>query len=384
MIAPPRGNRDAAVETRADALASQPRLRIGITVDPYLPVPPTLYGGIERVVDFLVRGLLRRSHEVVLFANPESRTGGELVPYGVPPHVGRRARVRELAQLSGALLRRVADLDVVHSFGRLAALAPLLPMRGVPKVQSYQRDGVPWSSVSIATRLAGSSLLFTGCSDSVYAGRPPGIHGGDWRTVFNGVDVAKYSFAPAVAPDAPLAFLGRLERIKGVHNAIAISRAAGRRLVIAGNRVTDASDSGYFDNEIAPFLDGHDVQYVGPVDDERKNALLGAAAALLMPIEWEEPFGIVMAEALACGTPVIGLARGSVPQVVRDGVNGFLCTTVAEAAAAVGRLDDIDRHAVRSDCLARFSDSVIVDHYETLYRQLGAGSRALRRGARRA
>jgi glycosyltransferase involved in cell wall biosynthesis len=363
-------------------MSETPPLRVGITVDPYLPVPPTLYGGIERVVDFLVRRLVDRGHEVVLFAHPESRTPARLVPYGVPPHVSRAARARELVQLGGALLRHAARLDVVHSFGRLAALVPCLALRALPKIQSYQRGFVPWRSVAIAERLAGRSLIFTGCSTSVYADRPA-TGGGEWRTVFNGVDVEKYAFTPSVAADAPLTFLGRLERIKGAHNAIAIARAAGRRLVIAGNRVDATDDAGYFEKEIAPHLDGEAVRYVGPVNDAQKSELLGSSAAFLMPIEWEEPFGIVMAEALACGTPVIGFRRGSVPEVVRDGVNGVCCDTVEEAARAVDRVAAIDRAAVRRDCVARFGDAVIAQQYETLYRELGAGVRAAARRAGR-
>ena len=361
----------------ADGRDRELPLRVGITVDPYVPVPPVLYGGIERIVDFLVRGLVERGHRVVLFAHPESRTPARLVPYGVPPHRSRVARARELAQLGSALLRYAPRLDVIHSFGRLAALAPCLPFRRLPKIQSYQRDGVPWRSVAMADRLAGRSLLFTGCSTSVYAHRPP-TGGGRWRTVFNGVDVEKYTFAANVAPDAPLAFLGRLERIKGAHNAIAIARAAGRRLVIAGNRVDTPDDARYFDDEIAPFIDGDAVRYVGPVDDAQKNALLGSSLAFLMPIEWEEPFGIVMAEALACGTPVIGYPRGAVPEVVRDGVNGFSCTTVEEAARAVGRVASIVRATVRRDCVARFGNDAIVSQYEALYREMLAEVRAPR------
>jgi glycosyltransferase involved in cell wall biosynthesis len=188
---------------------------------------------------------------------------------------------------------------------------------------------------------------------------------GTWRTVFNGVDLSKYDLVPHVADDAPLAFLGRLEPIKGAHTAIAIARAARRRLVIAGNRV--ATSDGYYEREIAPYLDGDRITYVGPVDDKAKNVLLGSCAALLMPIEWEEPFGIVMAEALACGTPVIAFARGSVPEVIRNGVNGFICYRTADAVAAVAQVADIQRIAVRQDCEQRFSDQVILSEYERLY-----------------
>jgi glycosyltransferase involved in cell wall biosynthesis len=191
---------------------------------------------------------------------------------------------------------------------------------------------------------------------------------GEWRTVFNGVDLAKYTFRSEVEDDAPLAFLGRLEPIKGAHNAIAIAKASGRRLVIAGNRVAESCE--YFESLIAPHIDGDRVAYLGPVDDQAKNALLSRSSALLMPIEWEEPFGIVMAEAMACGTPVIGFARGSVKEVVREGVNGFICRGNAEAVAAAGNLGGISRAVVREDCARRFSSTVVVDQYEGLYSDL--------------
>ena len=346
-------------------------MKVLITADPYIPVPPVHYGGIERVIDVLVRELVSRGHDVTLVAHPESRTSARLMPYGEPPHVGYRIRAKELVQVGSAVWHERRDVDVVHSFGRLAALLPILPRRQLPKIQSYQRDGVPWSSVARAVRLAGASLVFTGCSSSVYRhrSRDRGLDG-EWRTIFNCVDVATYTPRRSVAADAPLVFLGRLDPIKGAHDAIVIARGAGRRLVIAGNRVTQGPDAGYFDERIAPHLDDVRVRYVGPVDDAQKNQLLGEAAALLMPIGWEEPFGIVMAEACACGTPVIAFARGSVAEVVRDGVNGFACGSVDEAIAAVGSLERLDRRAVRADCEARFAGSVIAGAYESLYQEL--------------
>lgn len=359
-------------------------MRIAITADPIIPVPPELYGGIERVVDFLVRGLVERGHEVTLFAHPDSKVPARLLPYGMPPHWGWWPRLGELWQVGSKLWRMRNQFEIVHSFGRLAALLPVLPCRRLVKIQSYQRDRVPWRSVRIATQLAGKSVCFTGCSTSMYRERnSQGRFGGKWRTIFNGVDLTKYQFQPAVAPDAPVVFLGRLERIKGVHNAIAIARAAGRRLIIAGNTVKSGPDMKYFDDEIAPHIDGRLVEYIGPVNDQKKNELLGRSAALLMPIEWEEPFGIVMVEALACGTPVIAFPRGSVPEVVRNGFNGFNCGTVPEAASAVERLREIKRCDCRGDVEKRFAQNIIVDGYESLYKELlEARSRQQEKGDR--
>jgi glycosyltransferase involved in cell wall biosynthesis len=224
--------------------------------------------------------------------------------------------------------------------------------------------------VRIATLTGGESMRFTGCSTSVYSPRGKRPPAGKWTTVFNGVELSRYTFREGLPADAPLAFLGRLERIKGVHNAIRIARAAGRRLIIAGNRVTDGDEPHYFEKEVEPALRDGDVDYIGAVDDARKDEMLGSCAALLMPIEWDEPFGIVMAEALGCGTPVIGFSRGSVPEVIRHGVTGYVVRDVDGAVEAVARLDRISRSAVRSDCETRFSDVAIVGAYESLYERM--------------
>lgn len=346
-------------------------MRIAITADPYLPVPPRFYGGIERVIDLLVRGLVARGHEVTLFAHPESGTAARLCAYGVPPHTTSFARTRELLQVGRGLWALRRSIDVVHSFGRLAALLPVLPLRGLPKIQSYQR-AVPWTGVRRAAAIARGSLVFTGCSTSLYAAGEARGGAARWRTIHNGVDMTKYTPVTYAAPDAPLVFLGRLERLKGPHHAIAIARRARRTLVLAGNAAQSGPDALFYHREIAPHVTGTTVQYVGPVDDGQKNRLLGGAAALLMPIEWDEPFGIVMAEALACGTPVIAFPRGSVPEVVVHGANGFICRDVEEAAAAVSRLGRIDRAAVRGDAERRFGHDAIVGEYERLYAEVAA------------
>jgi glycosyltransferase involved in cell wall biosynthesis len=188
--------------------------------------------------------------------------------------------------------------------------------------------------------------------------------------IFNGVDVRKYHCTIEVPSDAPLIYLGKVERMKGVHVAIEIARRSGRRLIIAGNRVEIGPDRRYFDEEIAPCFDGDVVQYVGPVDDAQKDQLLGGAAALVFPTFYDEAFGIVMAEAMACGTPVIGFARGAVPEVVRHGVNGFLCRTADDGVRAVQQVLSIDRRAVRHDCESRFDAPVIVSQYEAMYSEM--------------
>jgi glycosyltransferase involved in cell wall biosynthesis len=193
---------------------------------------------------------------------------------------------------------------------------------------------------------------------------------GRWHLVYNGVSLQAYRFVPQVAPDAPLVFLGRIEHIKGTHLAIDIARRSGRKLVIAGNIPEAHRD--YFERQVQPHIDGDRISYVGPVDDRQKDELLGRACAFLMPILWEEPFGIVMAEALACGTPVLGLARGSVPEVVEDGVTGFVRADADELAATVDRIASIDRRACRKRAERLFSDRAVVDGYLQVYADMRA------------
>jgi glycosyltransferase involved in cell wall biosynthesis len=339
---------------------TQRSLRVAITADPELPVPPALYGGIERIVDMLVRGLLDRGHEVTLFAHPQSNVPARLAPYP-----GSRSRSwTDLAQntwhVSSLLLR--GRYDLVHSFGRLAYLMPLLPLK-LPKIMSYQR-AISSRNVAWASRLARGSLHITSCSRHmlVTANYPCG------HVIYNAASAQLYTFCPSVAPDAPLVFLGRIEPVKGAHIAIEVARRSSRSLIIAGN-VPDSARK-YFDEEVSPHVDGTSVQYIGPVNDAEKNDLLGAAAGFLMPILWDEPFGIVMAEALACGTPVIGLRRGSVPEVVQDGATGFVCDSIEDMVGAVPNLRSLDRRACRADMERRFSDTAMITAYEDLYHEV--------------
>jgi glycosyltransferase involved in cell wall biosynthesis len=337
------------------------RLRIALTADPELPVPPVHYGGIERIVDVLARGLAERGHEVTLFAHPDSACPVPKVAW-----TGKSSRaVADTLRNAALLVRRtISDrYDLVHSFSRLAYLAPLLPW-AIPKLMSYQRAISP-STTSLAHRLARGTLEFSAISRSMMQRTPlPGR----WHLVPNGVALSTYAFSPALASDAPLVFLGRIEEIKGAHLAIEAAHRAGRRLVLAGN--VPPEHRAWFEATIAPRIDGDRVRYVGPVDDAQKSALLGAAAALLMPILWEEPFGIVMAEALACGTPVIGFRRGAVPEVVADGETGFVADTLDEMAAAVARLPTLSRAACRARVEKLYSDRAVTEGYLRLYAEL--------------
>jgi glycosyltransferase involved in cell wall biosynthesis len=336
-------------------------LHIALTADPELPVPPRLYGGIERIVDTLARGLVDRGHEVTLFAHPDSSSAGRLVSWP-----GRTSgSVFDTVRNAAVLTRHIGGgrFDLIHSFSRIAYLTPLLPWP-IPKLMTYQREISP-RSVRLGQTLSRGSLHFTAISRWMMGGVETI---GRWTMIPNCVPLAAYDFRRNVDQDAPLVFLGRIEAIKGPHLAIEIAKRAGKRLVIAGN--VPPAHLAWFESHVSPHIDGDRVCYVGPVDDAAKNTLLGEAAALLMPILWDEPFGIVMAEALACGTPVLGLKRGAVPEVVEDGVTGFVRGSLEELVEAACRLGEIDRGACRKRVEHSYSDSTVVEAYLALYRDL--------------
>jgi glycosyltransferase involved in cell wall biosynthesis len=343
-------------------------MRILLTADPELPVPPRLYGGIERIVDALVRELRGRGHEVGLVAHRDSTAAvTRLFPWPGLRSQNRRDAVGNTLALWRAA--RQFQPDVLHSFSRLAYLLPLLlrarlPVSGPKFVMSYQRQPTG-GTVKKAAALGGKSLVFTGCSEHICAQGRAG--GASWRAIPNFVELNKYMFQPSVPADAPLVFLSRVERAKGAHTALAVGRRAGRRLLIAGNHATAGEDGRYWDTEILPHLGKDGIEYVGTVNDEQKNELLGRAAAMIVPIEWEEPFGIVFAESLACGTPVISCPRGALPEIVRSGVEGFLVNDVEQACAAVNRLPEIMRAECRRRAETEFSSEVVVEKYLNLY-----------------
>jgi glycosyltransferase involved in cell wall biosynthesis len=241
----------------------------------------------------------------------------------------------------------------------------------IPKIQSYQRHVTP-RSVLLGNLLAGKSLTFTACSR--YCASTAHLIGSQWVIIPNGVPVEKYHFSSSVPSNAPLVFLSRLERIKGVHTAIEVARKTKRELIIAGNHAASGDESAYFYEEILPHCDGKRIRYIGPIGDFQKDEILGNAAALLFPVQWEEPFGIVMVESLACGTPVIAFERGSVPEVIEHGKTGFICHSIDEMVEAVKNIPRIDRGQCRKRVEERFSDKVIVDEYEKLYYSHGNAS----------
>ncbi|MBE7177807.1 MAG: glycosyltransferase family 4 protein [Mucilaginibacter polytrichastri] len=327
-------------------------MKIAITADPELPVPPLYYGGIERIIHMLVSGLHQRGHEVTLFAHKDSQVNCKLIPYTGTGLLNNMLTInREL--LTGRY-------GLVHSFGRLLYLLPVLP-RKIRKIMSYQREPT-LSQIKKATILAGKNTLsFTGCSDYISRQIQPFAPA---VTIYNGIETDRYHFVPVSKDDSPLVFLGRIEPIKGPHIAIDLAKKTGNRLIIAGNIPVEHQK--YFADKIRPHLNA-DIVYAGPVNDQQKNDLLGQSKALLMPIQWNEPFGIVMIEAMACGTPVIGFNRGAVPEVVDHGKTGFYSNSPDDLVSYIQNINSIDRSKVRRAVEIRFSAEVITDQYEALY-----------------
>ncbi|WP_415910731.1 glycosyltransferase [Oleiharenicola sp. Vm1] len=338
-------------------------MRLLLTCDPLIPVPPVGYGGIERIVDALIRFYRAAGHEVALLAHAESTAPVDArFTWADARIAGAAATLRNALALRRAV--RTFRPDVVHSFSRLGYLLPTLATRQ-PVVMSYQRH-TGGRQLALAARLGGRTLRFTGCSEFICGmGRP---QGGEWSAVPNFVELEKLTFVSRVPADAPLVFLSRVDDIKGPDLAIAIARRAGRRLLIAGNHAASGPQAEFFRREVEPHLGRDGVEWIGEVDDRRKNELLGRAAAMIVPIRWNEPFGIVFPEALACGTPVITCARGALPEIVQPGRTGFFITGVDDGVAAVRRLGELDRAACRRDAEERFSLGVVAPRYLELYR----------------
>ncbi len=329
------------------------------------PVPPILYGGTERVVHYLTEELVRRGHRVTLFASGDSRTSAEL-------HAVRRRSLRldpsrpdpiawHTLQLAAAF-SRAEEFDLIHChldylafpFARFVPVPTLHTLHGrldlpsLPPLMEFFR-GTPLVSISDAQRmpLAGLSLNWMA---TIHHGLPdPFFH----------LDAGDGGY---------LAYFSRISREKRPDMAIEAARRAGMRLRFAGK--VDPTDQEYFEREIVPLLRQPHVEFIGEIGDEQKFQLLGGAKALLFPVDWPEPFGLVMIESMARGTPVITRPCGSVPELMRDGVTGFTVDTVEQMAEAAGRIDQIDREACFRYARRRFSVATMVDRYEAVYDRL--------------
>jgi glycosyltransferase involved in cell wall biosynthesis len=326
-------------------------------------VPPKLYGGTERVVAWLIEELVELGHDVTLFASGDSRTRARLIP--VWPRALRLGRPRtDPAAVQAALLetvgRHAKEFDVVH--GHIDWLhLPLLRRTGVPFVTTFHgRLDIPGLPAVIDLF---PDATFISISDNQRLPLP----NASWLgTIYHGLP--EDSLQPSYEPGRYLAFLGRLTAEKGPEPAIRIARAAGQPLRIAAK--VPRGERRYFKERLEPLIDGEQIRITGEVDDQTKQDFLAGAAALLFPIDWPEPFGLVMIEAMACGTPVIAFRSGSVPEVIEDGVSGFIVESEEEAVQAVKRVSSLDRREVRRAFERRFTARRMAQDHLRHYRQV--------------
>ncbi len=345
-------------------------MRIAQIAPLFEAVPPKFYGGTERVVHWLTEGLVEMGHDVTLFASGDSQTSAKLD--AVWPQALRLNPVVDwnatYAMMIEHVARRAHEFDALHFhidywpnsvFSRLG-IPFVTTMHGRLDLELFQQvfnffPDVPMVSISNSQREPVPRLNWAG---TVYHGMPKNL----LNPVANGGQGGYF------------AFLGRISPEKRVDRAIEIAGACGVELRIAAK--IDRADQAYYDREIAHLFKQSHVNYIGEINDGQKSDFLGNAKALLVPIDWEEPFGLVMIEAMACGTPVIAFRRGSVPEVIDDGVTGFIVDTVEEAIAAAKKIDSIDRAGVRRRFEERFTNTRMAQDYVNIYQNLIDAKRA--------
>jgi glycosyltransferase involved in cell wall biosynthesis len=352
-------------------------MRIAQIAPTYERVPPRTYGGTELVVALVTDELVARGHDVTLFATGDSVTAAKLcsvthepVRYGSRTADGlHHAEYLQLANAQAAFLAaQRGEFDLVHNHAGVEGMV-LASLSATPVVSTMHNpyaprtqpiwEAYPWYHHEVS---AASARTFP-----ARGGLPPILHG---------IDVA--AIEPDLAPRDPddpdgyLLFLGRFSPAKGADRAIEAALRAGRRLILAGK--IDPHDLAHVRSAVEPWIDGDRIRTVGEVGGTTKRNLLAGADALLFPIEWDEPFGLVMVEALAAGTPVIGFRRASVPEIIDDGVTGFVVDDVPGMTEAIGRLGEIDRATCRRTAETRFSVGRMVDDVEAMYRSIVDGS----------
>jgi glycosyltransferase involved in cell wall biosynthesis len=340
------------------------QLRVAMVAPPWFDVPPRQYGGIEAVLADLVEALIDRGHDVTLIGVGDDRTRARFVR-SWPEPLGERLGEPFPEVLHAARVARILDeldVDVVHDH---SLAGPLLAQgRDVPTIVTVH--GPASGELGEYYRQLGTAVDLVAISDRQRRLAPDL----NWRaTVHNALRVDGFPFQEE--KEDWVMFLGRCVQDKGMHVAIDAARAAGRRIVLAA-KSSEPAERAYFEAEIAPRL-GPDTEWLGEIGAETKKDLLSRAACLLFPILWEEPFGMVMIEALACGTPVVALRRGSVPEVVLDGLTGIICDEPGELPAALHEIDTIDPELCRKDVIDRFRPEVMAAGYEDAYLAVALG-----------
>nr|VFJ44902.1 MAG: Glycosyltransferase involved in cell wall bisynthesis [Candidatus Kentron sp. DK] len=336
-------------------------MRIAQVAPLHESVPPQGYGGTERIVFYVTEELVRRGHDVTLFASGDSNTTARLEATGERAlRLGGGSIELSHARMLGKVAKMASTFDVIHFHTDYLGF-PLSRLLRTPHVTTlHGRLDVP-----------GLAELYDEFSDvpvvSISDNHREPLPAANWQaTVYNGIPETLFGFHPAEGKY--LAFLGRISPEKGVEEAIRIARAMDMELRVSGK--VDPVDKAYFDERIKPLIGLPFVDFREEMNQADKEAFLGNAFATLFPITWPEPFGLVMIESMACGTPVIAYRQGSVPEVMQDGVSGYIVNDMLEAVHAVGKVGKLDRYKVRKSFEERFSDIKMVDGYVAVYESL--------------
>ncbi len=338
-------------------------MRIAVIAPPWTPVPPKLYGGIELVVDRLATGFHRAGHEVLLFTTGDSTCDvprGWVLPEAEHERIGMV--VPELRHIIAAY-EAAKDFDIVHDHTLMGPVyAQRFPdLKVVTTVHGPLNDELLDIYGSIAGRVP---LIAISHAQSKPAPQIPIA-----KVIHHGLDVEEFPIG--TGEGGYLLFLGRMSPDKGAHRATEVAYKAGVPLIMAA-KMREPWEHQYFDKNVRPYLND-DIRYVGEVPHQEKLDLLANARALIFPIRWNEPFGMVMIEAMACGTPVLAFPEGAAPEVVKDGTSGFLCRDEAEMVDAIGRLDEIDRVGCRATVEDYFSTDRMVREHLELFEEIVAG-----------
>ena len=346
-----------------DRQAADRPLRIAQVAPPLEAVPPIAYGGTERIVAEFVHELHRRGHHVTTFASGDSQVPGEHV-VTVPEALRPTGFGDDPTEFFEATLRQVldrsADFDLIHAHveGRNLDLVHAAP---IPVVSTFHgRLDVPWARDAFRDRPPGLVAI----SQDQARVHPEA----DWTVIHHGLTFGHVE--PDLIPGDHLCFVGRLSREKGVLDAIEIARLTGRELRIAAKVPTLPTEIEYFAAVVEPALGRADVSILGELSPVDRDRLVATSRASIIPSAWPEPFGLVVIEALAMGTPVLVRRAGAIPELVRDGIDGFIGDDAQQLAYFEARLDDVDRTEIRLSARERFSVGRMVDRYETLYRQM--------------
>lgn len=345
-----------------------PSLKIALVAPVWFEVPPAAYGGIEWVCAWLADGLIRKGHEVTLIGAGRNRTNARFLPtFAVPPveRLGESMPEAVHAAAADHYLRDL-DLDLIHDH----TLCGPLTARGRSVPTLVTAHGPVSGELGGYFRQLGSSISLVAISNSQRA-QAPDLN---WcATVHNAIPVLEYPFRQQ--KEDFVLFLGRMSPDKGAHRAIDAARQASMRIVVAG-KCNEPMEKAYFEREIVPRL-GPDVDWIGQADSKTKKDLMSRARCFLFPINWAEPFGLVMVEAMACGTPVVALRGGSVDEVVFDGVTGYICDRAGDLAGCIEKAGDINPAACRAHALDNFDVQRMVDGYEQTFARVVASTRAL-------